>query len=55
MLIAQYFIIVVYELSPRLSWVVFVLMIIMIAVVYLWRLLSGVWREQERLDRVMQE
>ena len=55
MLIAQYFIIVVFELGPRLSWAVFVVMLIMLAVVYLWRLLGGVWREPERLERVMQE
>lgn len=55
MLIAQYFIIIVYDYGPRLSWVVFVLMIIVIAVVYLGRLYSGVWREPERLARVMEE
>ena len=55
MLIAQYFIIVVYGYGPRLSWAVFVAMLILIALVYLWRLLGGVWREPERLARVMQE
>ena len=55
MLIAQYFIIIVYDYGPRLSWVVFVLMIILLAVVYLGRLYGGVWREPERLARVMQE
>ena len=55
MLVAQYFIIVVFDYGPRLSWAVFVAMIIAIAVIYLWRLLSGVWRESERLARVMAE
>jgi len=55
MLLAQYFIIVVFDLGPRLSWSVFVLMLILIAATYLWRLLGGVWRQPERLARVMQE
>jgi len=55
MLIAQYFIIVVYGYGPRLSWVVFVAMLITLAVVYVWRLLGGVWRQPERLARVMLE
>jgi MATE family multidrug resistance protein len=55
MLIVQYLVIVVYELSPRVSWSVFVAMILLLAAAYLWRLLSGTWREPERLARVMQE
>ena len=55
MLIAQYFIIVVYDVGPKISWLVLVLMIIVIAAVYLGRLYRGVWREPERLARVMQE
>jgi len=55
MLVAQYFIIVVYDYGPRVSWVIFVAMILLLALVYLWRLLGGVWREPERLERVMQE
>jgi MATE family multidrug resistance protein len=55
MLIAQYLIIIVFDFGPRVSWVAFVLMLILIAVVYLWRLLGGVWREPERLARVMLE
>jgi MATE family multidrug resistance protein len=55
MLVAQYFIILVYDYGPKLSWLAFVAMIIIIAAVYLARLLSGVWREPERLARVMQE
>jgi hypothetical protein len=45
----------VYDLGPRISWIAFVAMIITLAVVYLGRLLSGVWREPERLARVMAE
>ena len=53
MLIAQYFIIVVYELGPKVSWWAFVVMIMTLAAVYLHRLLGGVWRSSERLARVM--
>ncbi len=55
MLVAQYFIIVVFDYGPRLSWAAFVAMIIALAAVYLWRLLGGVWREPERLAKVMAE
>jgi MATE family multidrug resistance protein len=55
MVVAQYFIIIVYDAGPRLSWIAFVLMLISLATCYLWRLLGGVWRQQERLARVMQE
>jgi MATE family multidrug resistance protein len=55
MLIAQYFIIIVYQLGERISWVAFVLMILMIAVVYVGRLRGSVWREPERLALVMAE
>jgi len=53
MLIAQYFIIMVYELGPRVSWWAFVAMILALACVYLYRLLGGVWRHPERLAKVM--
>jgi MATE family multidrug resistance protein len=55
MLIAQYFIIIVYQLGERTSWLAFVLMILMIAVVYMGRLRGRVWREPERLALVMAE
>ncbi len=55
MVVAQYFIIIVYDAGPRLSWVAFVIMLISLAACYLWRLLGGVWRQPERLARVMQE
>ena len=55
MLVAQFFIIQVLELSPRVSWIAFVVMILAIAVVYAWRLRQGRWRDPEVLERVMAE
>ena len=55
MLVAQYFIIQVFKLSPKVSWIAFVIMILAIAVVYAWRLKAGRWRDPEVLERVMQE
>ena len=55
MLVAQFFIIQVFELSPRVSWVTFVAMILAIAVVYVHRLKAGRWRDPEVLERVMAE
>jgi len=55
MLVAQFFIIQVFELSPRVSWLAFVAMILAIAVVYALRLKSGRWRDNEVLERVMAE
>ena len=55
MLVAQYFIILVLELGPRVSWLTFVAMIFTIAVVYIGRLRGGVWRDPERLAVVMAE
>jgi len=55
MLIAQYFIIMVFDYGPLASWWAFVAMIISLALIYLWRLQGGVWREPERIARVMRE
>lgn len=55
MLIAQYFVIVVYKLGPMVSWWVFVAMLISLALIYLGRLLGGTWRHPERLAKVMSE
>lgn len=55
MLVAQYFIIMVYDFGPLVSWWCFVTMLISLAIIYLWRLLGGVWRRPERLARVMAE
>jgi len=53
MLIAQYFIIMVYELGPKASWWAFVAMLLSLAMIYLYRLLGDVWRQPERLAKVM--
>jgi MATE family multidrug resistance protein len=55
MLVAQYFIILVFELGPKVSWLTFVAMIFVIAVVYIGRLRGGIWRDPERLAAVMAE
>ncbi len=55
MLVAQFFIIRVFELSPKVSWLAFVLMILAIAVVYALRLAGGRWRDPAALERVMAE
>ena len=55
MLVAQFFIIQVFKLSPKVSWIAFVVMILAIAVVYALRLRSGRWRDPEVLERVMAE
>jgi MATE family multidrug resistance protein len=55
MLVAQYLIIRVFEWGPKASWLAFVVMILAIAVVYVWRLQSGHWRDPEALKRVMSE
>lgn len=55
MLLIQVIMIVFLDFGPRASWTAFVISIIVMAAVYLWRLTSGVWRQQERLDRVLAE
>jgi len=55
MLLVQYFVIVVFKLDPRVSWWVFVVMLIILALLYLARLFGGTWREPARLARVMHE
>ena len=55
MLVAQFFIIRVFDFSPKVSWLAFVTMILAIAAVYAWRLKSGRWRDPEALERVMAE
>ena len=55
MLVAQFFIIIVFEFSPKVSWIGFVAMILAIAVVYALRLKRGHWRDAEALERVMAE
>ena len=55
MLIAQYFVIVVYGYGPLISWWVFVVMLLVLAMLYLYRLVGGKWRQPDRLASVMQE
>ena len=55
MLVAQYLIIRVFEWGPKASWLAFVFMILAIAVVFVARLRSGRWRDEEALRRVMAE
>jgi MATE family multidrug resistance protein len=55
MLVVQYFVIVVYGYGPRVSWWVFVAMLIILALLYLGRLFGSAWRQPARLARVMSE
>lgn len=55
MLVAQFFIIRVMALDPRVSWLAFVAMIFAIAVVYVMRLRGGRWRDPAKLEEVMAE
>jgi len=55
MLLAQYFVIVVYDYGPRVSWWIFVAMLIVLALLYLGRLFGSTWRQPTRLARVMSE
>ena len=55
MLIAQYYVILVWQFGPQVSWLTFCAMIFAIAIVYVWRLQSGVWRDPAKLRLVMNE
>ena len=55
MLIAQYFIIRVFNYGPRVSWLGFVILVLSIALVYTLRLKGGRWRTPEALARVLRE
>ncbi|MGI9237012.1 MAG: MATE family efflux transporter [Woeseiaceae bacterium] len=55
MLVAQFFIIRVFELSPKVSWIAFVVLVLAIALVYTLRLWSGRWRDPDVLEKVMAE
>ena len=54
MLLTQYAVIVVYGYGPRVSWWVFVAMLIILALLYL-IIIKGTWRNPERLAQVMSE
>jgi MATE family, multidrug efflux pump len=55
MLVVQYLVIVVFKYEAIVSWWVFVVMLLTLAVLYLSRLFGGVWRAPERLARVLRE
>jgi MATE family multidrug resistance protein len=55
MLVAQFFIIHVFDYGPKASWLAFVALVISIALTYAWRLRGGRWRDPEALERVMAE
>ena len=55
MLALQFVIIRILELGPHASWIGFVVMILMITVVFAYRLLGNRWRDPERLRAVMAE
>ena len=55
MLIVQIVVIKVYEFGPKVSWVVFVIMILSTAAIYLVRMLGQKWRDPEILKAVMAE
>jgi MATE family multidrug resistance protein len=55
MLVAQFFIIWVFKLSPKVAWIAFVALILAIAVVYALRLKGGRWRDPRVLETVMAE
>lgn len=55
MLVLQYLLIKVFELGPRISWLGFVFMIMLIAVVFVSRLYGNRWRDPDRLRAVMAE
>lgn len=55
MLVVQVFVIEVWELGARVSWLVFVIAILSTAAVYSVRLYRGRWNTQEALARVLSE
>jgi MATE family multidrug resistance protein len=55
MLIAQYFVIKVFNYGPKVSWIGFVLMVLGISIVFLGRLWSNKWRHPDNLSAIMSE
>ena len=55
MLASQFVVIRLLGYGPRVSWIGFVVMILMITVVFAYRLLGNRWRDPERLRAVMAE
>ena len=55
MLVAQFFIIRVFDFGPKVSWIALVALAFAIALFYALRLYGGRWRDPEALARVMAE
>ncbi len=55
MVLVQYFVIKVWDMGAKISWVIFVVMVIATAATYLLRLASSRWRTDEAFARVMAE
>ena len=55
MVLVQYFVIMVWNYEPIVSWWVFVATLLALALVYSARVFGGTWRQADRLARVMQE
>jgi multidrug resistance protein, MATE family len=55
MLVIQFFIIKVFAFGPRFSWIGFVIMILGLASVFIYRLGSNRWRDPDKLQAVMTE
>ncbi|MDJ0749431.1 MAG: MATE family efflux transporter [Woeseiaceae bacterium] len=53
MLVAQFFIIFVFDFSPKVSWIAFCVLVFAIALVYSLRLKNGAWRDPDFLRTVM--
>lgn len=55
MLVIQYFAIVVYRLEAIVSWWIFVATLLVLAAIYLARLLGSTWRRPERLAKMLSD
>lgn len=55
MLLSQLILIKVVEAGPRTSWLAFVVFVLCIVVVFLWRLWGNHWRDPARLEVIMRE
>ena len=55
MLVIQFLIIKVFAFGPRFSWIGFVIMILGLASVFIYRLGSNRWRDPDKLQAVMTE
>lgn len=55
MLLVQYLVIHVWQMGPKVSWIVFVILVLMIGAAYVGRLIGPKWRTPEAFARVMSE